>query len=290
MQLKKWVSGVYSEVEFWKVWIRTHGAFRRNEYDQRLDCNAVLDRQAASLLPADIPTEEIKILDVGSGPLSGLGVMHEGKRLAVLAADPLAKAYQSMYRKYDVVPPVPVQLAFAEDLAVFFRKNEFDLVVCQNALDHMFDPWRALRQMIEVSKPGGWVLLRHSRNEAVNEGYSGLHQWNLDTNSDGEFILWNKQQSLNVNRLLAGQVEVKLLTSGPQHIVVALSKSPDVSLFDSRDAEERLKVLLTELSDLAVSLGREGVLMRFCFFTKTYLEYFYKKVSSLTKRTIKNLA
>lgn len=281
MHLKNWVLGVYSEVEFWKVWMRTRGAFWRSEYARRLGLDTPLDVQTASLLPADVPAGQVRILDVGSGPLSGLGVTHNGERLSVIAADPLAKAYQRMYQDFGVTPPIPVTLAFAEDLTTFFERDEFDLVVCQNALDHTFDPWRALRQMIEVSKAGGFVLLRHARNEAENEQYSGLHQWNLDASPDGEFMIWNKNLSFNVNRLLAGQVRVELLASAPTHIVVALSKNPGVVLFDANDARERLRELLTEMSDTAVSLGREDLCMKACFAFKTYAEYFIKKLTRL---------
>lgn len=261
--------------------MRTHGAFWRNKYARRLRADTALDDQAASLLPINVPAREIKILDVGSGPLPGLGVTHNGERLAVMGADPLAKAYQRMYQEFNVTPPIPMKLAFAEDLTAFFQKNEFDLVVCQNALDHTFDPWRALRQMIEVSKPDGFVLLRHARNEAENEGYSGLHQWNLDVSPDCDFIIWNKYSSLNVNQLLANQVRIRLLKSSPQHIVVTLSKKPEVTLFDANDAQERLKELLTEISDVAVSLGREGLFMRVCFAVQTYTLYLIKKLQKL---------
>ena len=33
--------------------------------------------------------------------------------------------------------------------------------------------------MALVTKPGGFVLLQHYRNEAKHNGYAGLHQWNL---------------------------------------------------------------------------------------------------------------
>lgn len=261
--------------------MRTRGAFWRNEYASRLRLDAALDEEAASLLPVGVAAGRIRILDVGSGPISGLGVTHNGKHLDVTAADPLAGAYQRMYVEFKVAPPIPVTLAFAEDLTAFFEKDKFDLVVCQNALDHTFDPWRALRQMIEVSKPGGFVLLRHARNEAENECYSGLHQWNLDASPDGDFIIWNKHSSVNVTQNLAGQVHVRLLESAPEHIVVTLSKGPGTVLFDADDARVRLRELLVEMSDTAVSLGREGLLLRACFTLQTYTQYAFKKLTGL---------
>jgi SAM-dependent methyltransferase len=281
LQLKKWVAGVYGEIEFWRVWMRTRGAFWRKDYARRLQPDVALDAQAAQLLPTGVASSQIRVLDVGSGPLSGLGVTHNGERLDIIAADPLASAYQRMYQEFKVEPQISVKLAFAEDLSAFFQNDEFDLVVCQNALDHTFDPWRALRQMIEVSKPGGFVLLRHARNEAVSESYSGLHQWNLDTNSDGDFIIWNEHSSVNVNQLLAGRVDVRVLESAPEHIVVTLSKSPGTVFFDAADSRARLRELLVEMSDTAVCLGREGLFMRACFAFSTYTQYAFNKLTGL---------
>ena len=36
-----------------------------------------------------------------------------------------------------------------------------------NALDHSFDPVLGIERMLQVTRPGGWVLLRHARNEGV---------------------------------------------------------------------------------------------------------------------------
>lgn len=280
MNLQRWMSGVYSEVEFWRVWIRSRGALWPAEFGRRQRPTEEIDELAARLLP-ERSAAQIRVLDVGSGPLSVLGTHRHGERLDIHGADPLAGVYETMCRRQGIEPPVPVELAFAEDLSVFYPRHHFDLVVCQNALDHAFDPWRGLRQMLEVTVPGGHVLLRHGRNEAEHESYSGLHQWNLDSSDDGRFAIWNPQQRIDVSDKLAGIAEVRVEPSDPGHIVVVLRKTTDRPLFAAEDDRARLRELLESVADAATSLGREGRLMRTCWALETYAGYFAKQLRHL---------
>lgn len=283
MNLKSWVLGVYSEVEFWRVWTRTKGAFWRDEYVRRLQGNRALDDQAASLLPPR-PPGELRILDVGSGPFSGLGTSHQGHSLSITAADPLAPAYEEIARIRNLQPPIRPTLAFAEDLGAFFPMGAFDLVVCQNALDHTFEPIRAVRQMLEVCRTDCHVLLRHARNEAENERYSGLHQWNLDANAEGKFVIWNRNESVDVNQALSGIAEVTLLSVTQRHIVVALRKTANASLFSPDDYRDRLRDVLTGLSDTATQIGRDDWLLGSCMMARTYVGYALKTIGSALRR------
>lgn len=45
MELARWLNGTFSEVEFWKVWMRSRGAERPEEFRQRLRDDIPLDRQ-----------------------------------------------------------------------------------------------------------------------------------------------------------------------------------------------------------------------------------------------------
>ena len=289
MFLKNWIFGAYDEIEFWNLWIRTRGAIYGKKgaesYANQICPNKMLDEQSAALLPENTPVDSIKILDVGSGPINSLGTLYKGQRLTVIGADPLAISYKSLHKRYHLTPSYPHRLAYAEDLNLFFDRDEFDLVVCQNALDHTFDPCRAIKQMVEVSKPGGYVLLRHGVREGENQDYDGLHQWNLDLNSEGDFVIWNKSLTYNINQLSGGIAEVKLLESNSKHLVVAIYKMTATNFFDCEDSKRRLKELLIGLSETASSLGREGFIMRMCFSYKTYSTYILHRFLRLFKKT-----
>jgi hypothetical protein len=65
--------------------------------------------------------------------------------------------------------------------------------------------------MLEVVKPGGYVLLRHYENEAETANYEGFHQWNFCVD-DGHFIIWNPESRLSVNDNLGDAAEVTATT------------------------------------------------------------------------------
>lgn len=78
---------------------------------------------------------------------------------------------------------------------------------------------------------------------------------------------------------LKGTSLIWLLESAPEHIVVTLSKNPGTILFEADDSRARSRELLVELSDTAILLGKEGLLMRTCFAVQTYTQYFIKKLT-----------
>jgi SAM-dependent methyltransferase len=88
-----------------------------------------------------------------------------------------------------------------------FDSDSFDVAYSRNALDHAVDPLLIVERMLAVVRPGGHVLLRHGRNEAVSEAYVQLHQWNFDER-DGQFIIWRVGHETNVTETLDGRAEV----------------------------------------------------------------------------------
>ena len=77
----------------------------------------------------------------------------------------------------------------------------------RNALDHAFDPLQGIERMLQVCKPGGWVLLRHARNEGVPGQFrNGLHQWAFDVQEvkgSEHFVIWNPDLRVDVTEHLA---------------------------------------------------------------------------------------
>ncbi|CAE7461548.1 SFC1 [Symbiodinium sp. CCMP2592] len=85
----------------------------------------------------------------------------------VVAADGLARFYNRVLDERELKPPyLPLQCP-VEELHECFPSPHFDVVHIRNALDHSFDPVLGIQRMLQVTRPGGWVLLRHARNEGV---------------------------------------------------------------------------------------------------------------------------
>lgn len=193
----QWLDGIKSELQFWDLYFRTNGIYWIEEYKGRLNPDLPLQSRPAELLPDD---EDIEILDVGAGPLTYLGKKHNYKNLRITATDPLADEYNILLKRFNIVPIVMTQRIEAEHLNKKFRSNTFDLVNARNCIDHTYNPERAILQMVRVVKEGRYILLEHKPNEAINEDYKGLHQWNFSMSDDNDFIISSKYNKVNMKK------------------------------------------------------------------------------------------
>ncbi len=189
--------GRTAEMRFWNSYFATKGLQWRTNYKERLDPNSPLQHRVASLLP-DRP--DIRILDVGAGPLTYLGKVLAGRRLNITAVDPLAAEYAQLLVRYSVQPPVRTETLQAEELTSRFGPASFDLVFARNCIDHARDPLRAVAEMIKVVKSGCYVLMEHYADEAKREGYRGFHQWNFSCDkATGSFLIRSKNSTFNIS-------------------------------------------------------------------------------------------
>lgn len=195
---RKWQEGVESEIEFWDNWMQTKGSEWPDDFAFRINPDSAFQEYLVKYLPQQ--QARVSILDVGSGPLTWLGKKHPDQRtvLEITATDPLADQYSVLLRRNNLDYTVAVKSAFSEDLGRHFSESSFDFVYMRNALDHSYDPLISVGEMIRLVVRGGFIVLEHETNEAVNEQYHGLHQWNICV-EDGAFILWNKGSRYVVN-------------------------------------------------------------------------------------------
>ena len=137
--------------------------------------------------------ENYRILDVGAGPATTLGLEIGGACLKIVAIDACSAAYNTMLDEIGIAPPVRTSFGLAETLDLQFGPDSFDLVFSENALDHTNDPVEALQQMVHVVKPGRYVYCEVYWNEGEGAGYDDFHNWNFDVH-DGEVFIWNKDR------------------------------------------------------------------------------------------------
>lgn len=131
-------------------------AFRSNCSDEFVRApwfaNRYTEYASYRALANEIKLEDRDVLDVGAG--SGYDtwrLVHAGGRLTALEYNPTL-----IRRGRGVVPEARWVGGFAHVLP--FEDEAFDVVCCNSALHHMRDVPAAVREMLRVIRPGGWLL------------------------------------------------------------------------------------------------------------------------------------
>jgi len=174
-----WEAGKQGELAFWRGWLAGKKDFCERAYPltKRLDF-MIGDKK------------EVLIANLGTGPVCLIGNVRDGMKVEVISSDLLADEYQKIFKEMGITPRFPSEKQDMTDLT--YKNNTFDIVYCTNALDHSQNPYKALKEMVRVTKPGGWIYLRHVAHVGKRQGYHNMHQWNLDITSDNDCIIWNK--------------------------------------------------------------------------------------------------
>ncbi len=219
-----WAERLDDETAFWYGWLRDRGGEWPEDYAQRMDPEFELQPEVRAYLdPAS--GGRLRILDVGSGPLTILGKRWGDRTLEITATDPLAEQYAMLFERVGTTPPVIPVHSVAEQLTDTFEEGSFDLVYARNCLDHGYDPLQSILEMVKVAKPGCVVLLQHAINEGEHEGYGGLHQWNFCLR-EGRFQIWQPDRTVDAHSALERVADVELYESddGSRYLRVALRK------------------------------------------------------------------
>ncbi|HYF45822.1 MAG TPA: methyltransferase domain-containing protein [Acidimicrobiales bacterium] len=173
-----WRLGLADEVDFWDRYLGTGGLDWPEEFADRVDPQRELTGPVADLV-RDVPYDPVRVLDVGSGPLSAFAGAVPGRAVELVAVDPLADRYAALCARHGVPTHVRPTVARVEALTDVLPLAQFDVVVARNALDHSDDPVRGVTEMLAVTRPGGWLYLEHAEREGQNRRYRGLHHWDL---------------------------------------------------------------------------------------------------------------
>ena len=151
--------------------VRKAGAIRGQEgamsNAMRASSEGVRDRLAA-VRPI---TAAARVLEVGSGA-HGLIFSFEGRlRIGI---DPLAVEYSRLFPWQGRARTIA---AFGERLP--FRSGAFDVVLCDNVVDHAEDPRKIIEEMARVLAPGGLLYFTVNVHHPVYGLASDLHgMWN----------------------------------------------------------------------------------------------------------------
>lgn len=152
----------------------------------------VMAHRAAKFQPHVRPSDVVCELGVGAG--WNLGRLQCAHRLGIDAADflaePLAALGIEFLAQIDRVPPATV-----------------DVAICHHALEHLLEPAAALKQLAQVLKPGGRLILhvpwereRHHARFQPNDPNHHLYTWNAQNLGNLVTVLNYKIESLSVRR------------------------------------------------------------------------------------------
>jgi ubiquinone/menaquinone biosynthesis C-methylase UbiE len=129
-------------------------------------------------------THDAKIADLCSGPVSKVGQIYKWRHPHIIASDVLQPEYASRINQKLVTP-----VEYQDVRCLTYQNDSFDVVYCANALDHIEQIEDALKEIVRVCKVGGWIYLRHGKNQ--KRRYGGHHYWNatIDGFKRGEKII-----------------------------------------------------------------------------------------------------
>ena len=227
----KWLSSLSSEIFFWRRYMETKGLKWHANWEQKISPTKKFP------LEKFIPTENIggdcECIDIGCGPFP-IGHNTDKVNLRFQTLDPLGHAYNLLKEQYNIDDGVSVGTGCVELLHELYPENTFDMVHMMNALDHSFNPFHGIQEMLFICKVGGKVILRHAENEAINQKYQGLHQWNLSvSNPENSFVVWRNDERHDVCKLFSDFADFEIYPAKQHegkftgnHTVVITKKKP----------------------------------------------------------------
>lgn len=137
-----------------------------------------LNKLADFLIPLIGDKKEVKIADIGSGAYSIIGHFLDSVEVKMYHSD--NQDFTDFWRKYKATPLINIEDQDMENLG--YKDDFFDIVHSANALDHTHNAYKAVKEMIRVCKPGGYVYI-DCHLDQMNTGHK--HYWNAK--EDGTF-------------------------------------------------------------------------------------------------------
>lgn len=155
-----------------------------------------------------------KVLEVGCGPYPvGSIPPEEGHNISLSCCDVLAVPYSILHSLFGITPHIKIDFSFVERLTDRYEENSFDIVSMSNALDHSYDPFTGIFEMLKVTRKGGTLRLCHVENEAERRLEYGMHQWNITSDGDDSMVIWRKGFRAEIRDILGSAVSIKTTVS-----------------------------------------------------------------------------
>lgn len=123
--------------------------------------------------------KNLRLIDVGSGPVTSFFDKLDITSWEIVTVDPLAKLYNKLNKNYDVRYSIKCTEGVGEQVDKLFNPDSFHLVLSQNALDHCTSPPKFINNLVHICKPGGIIYLSGFIREGSSANWLGLHKHDL---------------------------------------------------------------------------------------------------------------
>jgi SAM-dependent methyltransferase len=115
---------------------------------------------------------DARVIEVGSGAHGLIFYFGEERRIGL---DPLAWQYSKLFTAWQ--QRVPAVAAAGEDLP--FADDSFDVVLCDNVVDHAESPERICHELVRILAPAGVLYFTVNIHHPIYAAASALHgAWN----------------------------------------------------------------------------------------------------------------
>lgn len=108
-------------------------------------------QERAEMLPFIPPCS--RILEVGCGDGAFMRTVRSKHNVYAVGIEPFATGTSAAHQVFDRLLTVPLA-----DAALALEPERFDCIVCNDVLEHLEDPWAALRTLGSLLAPGGSIV------------------------------------------------------------------------------------------------------------------------------------
>ncbi len=223
-------------------------------------------------------TKEMRLLDIGSGPISSFEVLPIDCK-EMVAIDPLNDSYASKFNRSTKVSYVS---CLFEDFSI--ENDDFDLIISINALDHMLSIENTFEKISNGLKNNGYLFLYYENTTPIT---SFLERWGYKDRLSQYHI--HKLEFCSIDKFLKERGFIcvgkklwpilgfrKILYSLKR--ILGFSKESSASELESRisilSQKKKSKIFLDILIYIVESLFYLVCPSRFCFI----VESLYKKI------------
>jgi SAM-dependent methyltransferase len=141
----------------------------RGREDEVVSAMMRSSRRVRDTLEAFQPIKpDARVIEVGSGA-HGL-IFYFGSQHGI-GVDPLAVSYRNLFPRWQNCAPTVA--AVGESLP--FPEHTFDVVICDNVVDHAESPVRIVRELVRILVPGGLLYFTVNVHHRVYSVAAGVH-------------------------------------------------------------------------------------------------------------------